>query len=88
MLEEARDHRVRVTKTLIRKAFTELLTKKPIQSISIKELCELAGINRGTFYAHYQDIYDLRQKIEDEMYHDVQRTLSPLFGRGAPRFAD
>ena len=78
MLEEARDHRVRVTKTLIRKAFTELLTKKPIQSISIKELCELAGINRGTFYAHYQDIYDLRQKIEDEMYHDVQRTLSPL----------
>ena len=51
MLEEARDHRVRVTKTLIRKAFTELLTKKPIQSISINELCELPGINLETLYA-------------------------------------
>lgn len=80
MREETKDHRVRVTQTLIRRAFTELLTKKPIQSISIKELCERAGINRGTFYAHYQDIYDLREKIEDEMYRDIQRNLSPLLG--------
>ena len=43
------DHRTRVTKMLIRKAFTDLLKQKPIQSISIKELCESAGINRGTF---------------------------------------
>lgn len=83
MREETKDHRVRVTQTLIRRAFTELLTKKPIQSISIKELCERAGINRGTFYAHYQDIYDLREKIEDEMYRDIQRNLSPLLGAEA-----
>ena len=50
------DHRVRVTKLMLRKAFTELLSKKPLQSISVKELCELAGINRGTFYTHYQDL--------------------------------
>ena len=42
------DHRTRVTRMLIRRAFMELLKKKPIQSISIKELCETAGINRGT----------------------------------------
>ncbi len=83
MREETKDHRVRVTQTLIRRAFTELLTQKPIQSISIKELCERAGINRGTFYAHYQDIYDLREKIEDEMYRDIQRNLSPLLGAEA-----
>lgn len=77
------DHRVRVTKTLIREAFTTLLTKKPIQSISIKELCELAGINRGTFYAHYQDIYDLREKIENEMYDDVRKALAPLMSEQA-----
>lgn len=47
----AKDHRVRVTQRLIREAFTGLLKQKPIQSISIKELCEVAGINRGTFYA-------------------------------------
>ena len=72
------DHRVRVTKMLIRKAFTDLLRQKPIQSISIKELCALAGINRGTFYAHYTDIYDLLKKIEAEMMADFQNALKPL----------
>ena len=38
-----KDHRVRVTQRLIREAFTDLLKQKPIQSISIKELCERAG---------------------------------------------
>ena len=49
MKSSGADHRTRVTKMLIRKALMELLSKKPIQSISIKELCETAAINRGTF---------------------------------------
>lgn len=73
-----KDHRVRVTQRLIREAFTDLLKQKPIQSISIKELCERAGINRGTFYAHYRDIYDLREKIESEMYQALLGELRPL----------
>ncbi len=72
------DQRTRLTKMLIRKALTSLLSQKPIQSISVKELCDHAGINRGTFYAHYTDIYDLLQKIEDEMMHDFQEALLPL----------
>lgn len=72
------DHRTRVTRMLIRRAFMELLKKKPIQSISIKELCETAGINRGTFYAHYTDIYDLLGKVEEEMMKDFARALEPL----------
>ena len=71
-------HRTRVTKMLIRKAFLNLLSQKPMESISIKELCEKAGINRGTFYSHYTDLYDLRDKIEEEMLRDLQRTLEPL----------
>lgn len=58
------DHRTRVTRHLIRKAFTDLLSRKPIQSISVKELCETAGINRGTFYTHYTDIYDLKKQLQ------------------------
>ena len=72
------DHRVRVTRQLIRKALTELLRQKPIQSISVKELCASAGINRGTFYAHYTDVYDLLAQIEDEMLEDFQEALRPL----------
>ncbi len=72
------DHRTRVTKMLIRKAFTDLLRQKPIQSISIKELCTHAGINRGTFYAHYTDIYDLLDKMESDMMKDFLEALKPL----------
>lgn len=48
---EKLDHRSRVTRMLIRRAFTDLLGQKPIESISVKELCAAAGINRGTFTA-------------------------------------
>lgn len=72
------DHRTRITKMLIRKAFTDLLERKAIQSISVKELCETAGINRGTFYAHYTDIYDLLEKMEEEMLEDFKEALEPL----------
>ena len=74
----AKDHRTRVTKMLIRKAFTDLLSQKPIQSITIKELCQRAGINRGTFYSHYTDIYDLLQQIEGEMMEDLMAAIEPL----------
>lgn len=72
------DHRTRVTKLLIRKAFMELLCRKPIQSISIKELCDLADVSRGTFYAHYQDIYDLLNQIEGDMLREITAALEPL----------
>lgn len=72
------DHRTRVTHMLIRGAFTDLLRQKPIQNITIKELCERAGIKRGTFYSHYTDIYDLRDNIEDEMTREFQKALEPL----------
>lgn len=72
------DQRARLTKMLIRKAFTELLKQKPIQKISVKELCEKAGINRGTFYAHYLDVYDLLEKLEDEMTEEFVSALQPL----------
>ncbi len=72
------DRRTRITRTLIRNAFLDLLKKKKIQDITIKELCEHAGINRGTFYSHFTDIYDLRNQIEDEMAQEVQKAMEPL----------
>lgn len=72
------DQRIRLTNMLIRNALTSLLRQKPIQSISVKELCALAGVNRGTFYAHYTDLYDLLAKMEEEMLADFQKALLPL----------
>ena len=75
MKKVTNDHRSRVTKMLIRKAFMELLRQKPLASISVKELCELAGINRGTFYSHYQNIYHMLEQVENELFDELGRLL-------------
>ena len=40
-------------------AFLELLEKKDMEYITVKEICEAAGVNRSTFYLHYETIGDL-----------------------------
>ena len=72
------DHRVRVTKIIIKNTFLSLLSHKKIKDITVKELCSFANINRGTFYAHYTDIYDLLSKIENELLENFKLKLQPL----------
>lgn len=80
------DQRVRITKTMIRDAFIGLLSQKPLQNITVKELCENAQVSRGTFYLHYLDIYDLLEKVENEMLEDLEMMLSniPIIGASSP----
>ena len=66
------------TRQRIRTAFLTLLRQMPIHAISVKELCALAGISRGTFYAHYEDVYDLLHRIEDEMTGEIAAALEPI----------
>lgn len=61
------DLRVVVTKKIIRSTLLELLEEKDISLISIKELTETAGINRGTFYKHYNHVVD----VASEMINDI-----------------
>lgn len=60
------DLRIERTKKSIVNAFIELRSKKPLEKITIKELSELAFINKATFYSHYNDIYDLSEQLENE----------------------
>ncbi len=73
--QKPEDQRVRITKTMFQDAFLRLLAVKPVQSITIKELCEAAGVNRGTFYLHYRDTYDLLQQVEDSILEDLDALL-------------
>lgn len=66
---------VRSTRRRLRESFLRLLDAKPIHEISVRELTELADVNRGTFYFHYQDIYALLHAIEDEFFEQFDRTL-------------
>src|SRR6056297_466322 len=56
---------INTTEKKIMDAFMKLYADHPIDKISIKMIMEIAGFNRGTFYLHYMDIYDLREKVED-----------------------
>lgn len=67
----AGDRRVKYTKMVLRESLVKLLQKKPISRITVKELCDLADINRATFYTHYTDQFDLLRKVSDELIADI-----------------
>lgn len=73
-----KDQRTKMTLSLIKNAFADMLSENRIQNISIRALCEAAGINRGTFYRHFDDIYDLLDSIKLDMLESFSDGLKPL----------
>lgn len=69
------DARVQRTRNSIIDAFIQLRGKKPLEKITIRELSQLAGINKATFYLHFQDIYDLARQLETRV---IQSILSEI----------
>ena len=65
------DRRVQFTKMLLRQSMIKLLHEKPVAKVTIKELCESADINRGTFYAHFSDPIDLLHHTEEKAIEDI-----------------
>ncbi len=53
------DPRVIKTRRLLLDAFIVLVRKKDFTSISVKDITDYARVNRATFYAHFQDKYDI-----------------------------
>lgn len=62
------DRRVKKTKKAMFLALAELLSEKPLSNISVREIADLADINRGTFYLHYRDVYDMVEKLQNEIF--------------------
>lgn len=75
MPEKKEDRRIRRTKALLRAALAELMGEKNFNEITVKDITERADINRGTFYLHYKDTYDLRERIEDEFIVEFEDML-------------
>lgn len=71
---------VRMTKQRLYQALITLLQQKSLREITVRELTELAGISRGTFYFHYADIYALMDQMEAAQLarlNDLMDTLIP-----------
>jgi len=65
--KEKMDRRIRKTKKAIRLAFAELLSQKDINEITVRDISDLADINRKTFYNYYSGIYQIVDEIENEI---------------------
>ena len=61
-----------ITKRALEASLKKLLTKKPLDKITITDITEDCGINRMTFYYHFKDIYDL---VEWVCVEDATRIL-------------
>lgn len=77
-MEKKVDRRVKYTKKAIRDSFLSLLQEKPLEKISVTEICQRADINRGTFYSHYSDPYDLKTSLENELVEKMQERVEEL----------
>lgn len=66
---------VRNTKKKLRNALLTLMQEKPVGEITVKELTELADVNRGTFYFHYSDIFSLLHQIEDVFFEQFVEVI-------------
>lgn len=67
--------RVMLTKRLIRRALLKMLKTHNINKISIRELCQVAGINRTTFYNHYGSQYDVLNEIAETYIQSTSFTV-------------
>ena len=79
MRKVSRDNRsTRRTRSAIREALTEMLALKPVGKITVQELIDRANICRTTFYAHYEDIYDLLSEVENDILSEIREGLEGL----------
>ena len=74
----AEDKRVRRTKKLLRQALAELMQEKEFKNITVSDVVRCADINRGTFYTYYRDVFDLRERVENEMVDTLRGLLDGI----------
>jgi AcrR family transcriptional regulator len=75
MRNDVADRRIRQTKAFLRQSLLELMKEKPVNHITVKDICLKADVNRGTFYAHYATPGDLLAQIENDLYEQIRHSL-------------
>jgi AcrR family transcriptional regulator len=74
---EKTDIRIRFTRKVLRESLIALMKEKSILNITIKEICDRAGLSRSTFYTYYDDQYDLLRQIEDDTFIEARKVMQP-----------
>ena len=66
------DRRIVRTKLAIQAALVTLIKEKGFEALTVNDIAELANINRGTFYLHYKDKFDLLEQTETEILKEIE----------------
>ncbi len=69
------DRRVKMTKRILKDSLIEIMHTKPLHEICIKKICEVADVNRSTFYHHYQS----PQELYDDIINDLSADFNEMF---------
>ncbi len=69
------DRRQKKSRQAILDACISLAQEKDLQRITIREIVERADLNRGTFYLHFQDKYDMMSSFEDELVDKIEKVV-------------
>ena len=81
-MAQKENQRIALTKKLLQEGLLRLLEVKPLENISVTELCRESGINRATFYNHYSTPQELLDSLENRMTDELRSII------GNPRNAD
>lgn len=76
MRDHHTDLRVVRTREAIRNALMDLVEEKGFEAVTVKDITTKANINRGTFYAHYQDKFDLINKWIEEVTQQIHNIIN------------
>ena len=75
------DRRILFTKGLIKEAFLELKKSSSLADIKVTDLCERAGIGRGTFYRHYRNMTEVLDEVLDDAFSQSSSLARHLVSR-------
>lgn len=73
------DRRQNKTQAQIKAVFVTLLAEMPIEKITVSRIADLANINRGTFYRHYKDVYDLHDQVLSDLMTDMTQIFKATY---------
>ena len=70
------NQRAQRTRSAIEQAFFKQAAQLPLQKITVSQIVDDSCISRGTFYLHYRDVYDLAEKICDQVLSELEKDIS------------
>ena len=78
-MDNERDRRVIKTRKSIQTTLVTMMKERSYQDISVSNLCRYADIGRGTFYLHYNDIYEVVHELEDGILESFKDLVFQYF---------